>query len=232
MSTFQLYRLYNWCGVAAIALFALGFLFAHFIPPLSPALTQDEVVRIYQEHSVAIRVGMLMTMISGMFMAPFVGLISAQLRRMNGTNPAVVYAQIVAGTTNTMFFFIPAILFIVTAYRPERSPELTFMMNDLSWIIAVLPWPPAFMQNCIIGMAILNDHGEKPLFPRWLGFFNFWVAIGFLPGGLLPFFHGGPLAWSGVLVFWLAGSVFILWFIVMVVMLFKAIRRQELEAAA
>jgi hypothetical protein len=47
---------------------------------------------------------------------------------------------------------------------------------------------------------------------------------------LLAFFKSGPFAWNGALVFWLAGSTFFVWFIVMTVTLLKAIR-QEQESA-
>jgi hypothetical protein len=131
-----------------------------------------------------------------------------------------------------MFFFIPAGLFLVTAYRPDRSPELTYLMNDMCWIMAVIPWGPAFIQNIIIAVAALTDKSPQPIFPRWLAYLNIWVSIAYIPGGLLPFFKSGPFAWNGIFVFWLAGSVFIIWFVAMTAMLLKAIDRQEKEAAA
>ncbi len=106
------------------------------------------------------------------------------------------------------------------------------MLNDLSWIFAVLPWPPAFMQNIAIAAAILTDKSANPIFPRWVAYMNIWVSLAYIPGGLLPFFKSGPFAWNGILVFWLAGSVFIIWFVAMTVMLLKAIKRQEREAVA
>jgi len=87
------------------------------------------------------------------------------------------------------------------------------------------------MQNFIIGIAVLSDAGEPPVFPRWVAFLNFWVAIGYAPTCLLPFFKSGPFAWSGVLVFWLAGTVFCAWFIAMTVVLLKAIRQEETSLA-
>jgi len=104
-------------------------------------------------------------------------------------------------------FIIPAVLFLVTAYRPDRPPELTFLMNDLCWIMVVLPWPPAFIQNIVIATAIIHDESPQPIFPRWVAFFIFGVAIGFLPGSLLPFFKRDPLHGTVFLRFgWLAPS--------------------------
>lgn len=232
MNPFTVQRMCAWSGMVGITLFVLGFLLSGFIPPLSPMMTPEEVVRHYQEHATGIRVGMVLVMISGMFVTVFVGVISAQIRRMHNVTSALTYAQISAGTANCMFFFIPAVLFLITAYRPERSPEITYMLNDLCWIMAVIPWAPAFMQNVVIGVATLCDKRPRPVFPRWVSFMNFWVALGFIPGGLLPFFKHGPLAWSGLLVFWLAGSIFVIWFVAMLVVVLRAITQEEQEALA
>ena len=232
MNAFTLQKACAWSGMVGVVLFFLGFLFAGFIPPPSPSLSQEQVVAHYQQHAFGIRAGMVLMMISGMFIPPLVGLISAQLKRIPGLPAALNYAQISAGTAGSIFFFVPPVLFIATAFRPERSPELTYLMNDLSWIMAVIPWPPAFIQNVVIGLAVLSDRGPRPVFPRWVAFVNFWVAMGFIPGGLLAFFKHGPFAWNGVFVFWLAASVFIAWFVVMTVALLQAIRQQEGEAGA
>ena len=232
MNAFAIQRLFTWSGLVGVLVFFLGFLLAGFIPPPSPSLTPLAVAMHYAGHANGIRSGMVLTLISGMFVLTMVGVISAQLRRIPGISSAVVYAQISAGAVGSVFFFLGAVAFLTTAYRPDRSLELTYVLNDFSWIMAVVTWPPACMQCLIIGVAVLGDPGTQPVFPRWVGFLNFWVAIGFVPSGLLPFFKSGPFAWNGLLVFWLAGSVFGAWFIAMTVVLLKAIRQEELAAAA
>jgi len=227
LNAFSVQRLFTWSGIVGVVLFFVGFVFAGFIPPPSPSLTPTAVAAHYVEHANGVRFGMVLTLISGMFVMPMVGVMSAQIRRIQGISSAVVYAQISAGAAGTVFFFLGAVAFLTTAYRPERAIELTYVLNDFSWIMAVITWPPACMQCLIIGIAVLSDPGRPPVFPRWVGFLNFWVAIGFMPSGLLPFFKSGPFAWNGLLVFWLAGSVFVAWFIGMTVVLLRAIRQEE-----
>ena len=67
------------------------------------------------------------------------------------------------------------------------------------------------------------------MLPRWLAYFNLWVAFLFVPGGLILFFKTGPFAWNGVFTFWLPLSIFSLWFIVMFVALRKSIANQAAE---
>jgi hypothetical protein len=56
----------------------------------------------------------------------------------------------------------------------------------------------------------------QPVFPRWVGFLNFWLAVCYTVGALLPFFKRGPFAWNGLFGFWLAvvsffGWIFVMW---------------------
>jgi hypothetical protein len=75
----------------------------------------------------------------------------------------------------------------------------------------------------VCGLAILKHAARNPVFPRWAGFFNLWSALIFLPGSLLPFFKAGPFACNGLLAFWLPGTIFGIWYIVMQVLVLKAI---------
>lgn len=227
-----LQKLCAWSGLVGVMLFFTAFFFAQFIPPPGPSLTQEEVVAMYQNNATGIRIGMLCMLLSSMFISPMVAVISHHLRRIEGNSRLMTYTQLSSGSVGILFFNIPAVVFLITAFRPDRAPELTYLMNDFSWIITVMVFPPAFMQNVSIGVAILRDKAANPIFPRWLGFFQFWVALLFLPGAMVPFFKTGMFAWNGLLSFWVAGSVFTLWYIVMPFMLIKATNREALDAAA
>jgi len=224
---FTIQRACAWSAVVCILLFFLAFIIAGFLPIPAPSLSQAEVVAMYQQHATGIRSGMLVMMMAGMFLLPTVGLISHHMRRIPNLPVALPYAQLSLGATNSMFFFIPAIMFLVTAYRPDRPPELTYLMNDMSWIFAVLPWPPAFMESVVIAVAILADTGAIKIFPRWVGWLNIWVALAFVPASLLVFVTTGPFAWNGIITFGLAGTMFLVWFIVMAWALLKAITAEE-----
>lgn len=89
--------------------------------------------------------------------------------------------------------------------------------------------PPAIVQCLSIGLAVLGHRRENPMFPRWVAYYNFWIAFLFVPGGLAMFFKDGAFAWNGLLAFWLAAVMFGTWFIVMSIVLRGAIRRSATE---
>ena len=225
--TFQ--RFCAWSGVICVAMFFGAFALAGFIPPLKPSMSAQEIADHYRDHTTGIRIGAVVMLISGMFYAAYTAVISAQMRRIPGIHPAAIYTQLAAGAFGCVTFLIPAMLFAATAFRPDRSPEDTQLLNDLSWIVLVMPWPPFMMQNFVFAYAIFSDPRERPLFPRWLAYLNIWAPIIFSPAVLLPFFKTGPFAWSGLFVVWIPACVFIIQFIANTAMLLRAIGDEERE---
>jgi hypothetical protein len=115
-------------------------------------------------------------------------------------------------------------IWLTAAFRPDEiSPDITRALHDLGWIVFLVDVPPFSVWMIAIGIAILRDRGAVPLFPRWLGFFNFWVALLILPALLLPFFKSGPFAYNGILALYLPFGAFFIWMVVMTFGLMRAI---------
>lgn len=213
------------CGAAFVVLFTLGWIIiAGLVPAPSPSLDAAAIAEFYGVNTGTIRFGLLLTMISGSLTIPWIAVIAVQLRRTERDFPVWTVSQLVAGAVTVVFLTIPVMIWTVAAFRPERAPELIQLMNDFGWIMLIMTFPPFFAQLGAIGLAIVSDTHERPVFARWVGYFNIWVAILFIPGGLLTFFKTGPFAWNGLLAFWLPLTVFFLWYIVMFFALIKAIR--------
>ena len=216
-----------WCDLAFALQFLIGFWpIANFMPPIAPSLTAAEVAAIYQQNTLPIRFGVLVMMSGTGLMCPFVAVIAMQMRRIEGNHPILTITQISAGSLNAVFFLMPSLIWTAAAFRPERDPELLLLLNDLGWITFLMPFTTFIVQNFAIGFAILGDQRTHPIFPRWLGFFNFWVAVLFIPGGLLTFFKTGPFAWNGLFVWWIPFLVFFTWYLLMFYMLRGVVLRQ------
>jgi hypothetical protein len=225
--TFQ--RICAASGIVCPVLFFLGLFSAGFLPPLAPGLPAAEVAAYYQSHTTGIRIGAALIFLSSMFYVWFTAVISGQMRRIEGLHPTVLNAQLAAGSFACLTFLVPAMLFSVTAFRPERAADATMLLNDMSWIILVMPWAPFMAQYVAFAFGILCDPSPTPVFPRWLAYVDIWVCLLFTPAIVLPFFKAGPFAWNGLIVFWVPAVVFGTLFIVNTVCLFKAISTEELE---
>ena len=227
--TFQ--RICAISGIVCPLLFFLALLVGGLLPPLMPGASATEISSHYQQHANGIRLGAGLMLVSSMFYASYTAVISAQMHRIPRVHQTVANTQLASGAFACVTFLVPALLFAVTAFRPSRAADSTLLLNDMTWIFLVMPWPPFMVQNFAFAFAILSDTRATPLFPRWLGYLNIWAPITFTPGVLLPFFKSGPFAWNGIFVFWLPATVFGIQFIVNVIWLFKAINSESCETA-
>jgi hypothetical protein len=68
--------------------------------------------------------------------------------------------------------------------------------------------------------------------PRWAGYLNIWTVPLLFPGFAVYVFRSGPLAWNGIFAWWVPVGVFSGWFVVMIALMFRAVREEGVCAAA
>ena len=203
---------------------------AGWFPPVSPGLVGDDLAKMFAEDRMRIRIGMSILALCAVFWWTFSAAIAMQMKRIEGDKaPILSWVQMASASGTVMIILLAAYFWLIAAYRENTSPEMIQMLSDFAWITFIGLYPPGFIQNVSIGWCILTDKSGKKVYPRWVGFANIWIAILFLPGALLPFFHGGPFSWNGIIGFWLVANVFFGWIIMMWWMTVKAIKQQALE---
>jgi hypothetical protein len=220
-----------WCGPVFAVVFFAGMLCAGLLPPPSPHDTTAEVARFWRDHPDLTRLGLWLMLVAGGLTAPFGAQLCVTLRRIERGESPMSFLQAIGAACGVMAILVPTMIFMAASFRPERSPELVKLLNDLAWIPFVINFPPAMIQCLSISGAVFANPDQQVL-PRWIGYFNAWTAFLFIPGGLIIFFKHGPFAWNGLLAFWLAAVVFGTWFIVMTVAMVRAVRRSAPGAAA
>lgn len=200
-----------WCGPATVVVASAGWLIAGVLPfPLGSSSTVNEVVDFYSGGTRVIA-GLVIAQLGVCLILPLIGLIGYYMYRIEGRHPLLTFIQLVTGAITGVILLVPMMLMAVAAFRPDRNPELTLTINDIAWLVFITPIAPFIIQNVAIGTAILRD--QNRLLPRWVGFMNFWIAASFLPDPLAYFFYGGPFAWHGIFVFWLALATYVIFLI-------------------
>jgi hypothetical protein len=201
---------------------------AGFIPPPSPAEPAAVAAR-FREHANSIRLGLVLCFYAGALCAPWIAAISVQLKRIEGRFSPLTYTQLALGACLPFEFIVPIYFWQTAAFRADRSPEIVQTLNDLGWLPFTGVVYTIVVQAIVIGIAVLMDKRAEPVFPRWFGYFSIWAALLFCPAGLDVSFKGGPLAWNGLIAWWVLLVTFFLWLITLSVLLFAAIRSQEAE---
>ena len=218
-----------WLGLAMLVGFMVLFvLVARLIPPMDPGASAEQIAKIYLEHGLRIRIGLALMTLFSVFFTPYFGLLSRQVRRIEGYWGVMSLTQVMLSVTFPFGFMLCSISAMAAAYRPERNPDVTQALNDVFWFIFVGLVGPLIFQVIVLAFAVFIDKRERPSFPRWFGYFNIWYAILGVPGCAIYLFKSGPLAWNGVFAFWIPLTVFCIWWIVTTFMLIKAV---DVEAA-
>ena len=212
-----------WAGPVMGALFVVGFAVAGFFPPPPPNQSASEVAAMIDTHRTAIRIGIVLCLASCPLLMPFLAAFTIQMKRIEGIRPIMAYSQLALGALATIEFVIPYVFMLVSTYRADQNPDVTRALYDISWFFFLGVVSTFVLQLALFGVAVLIDQRPQPIFPRWLGYVNLWLAMAFTPASFLVFFKSGPLAWNGVLVWWLPVIAFLGWFVPNFICLLRAV---------
>jgi hypothetical protein len=220
-----------WSGFVFIALFLGGFwVIAGFVPPPSPANPAEVTARFFTDHTIAIRIGLWVTMVGCALVASWTVAVSTQLKRIEGAE-VLAQLQLILGSLLTIEFLIPVMIWQTIAFRPGSDAETAMHLNDMAWLVFLGLVSTVILQEIVIGIAILQDSREDPIFPRWIAYLTFLTASLTIPGGLIVFFKTGPFAWNGIISWWILLAAFCVWMVTFTSTLIRAIKRQAATAA-
>ena len=213
-----------WSALIYPILIILGWwIMAGFIPPPKPSATAAEIVSRIQGNTLGIRAGMVVTMFAAMFAIPLCATVTYFLTKIEGFFGPLSVMQVMAAPCMAMITFYPPMWWLIASFRPDRSPDLTLMLNDASW----LQWGGGLTTYlpCLFTITIASfiDKSKNPVFPRWFGYVCIWLVLLLLPAECIFFFKSGPFAWNGLISFYLAIAAYALWFPVAFVILRNAV---------
>ncbi|EHB59126.1 hypothetical protein MycrhDRAFT_1562 [Mycolicibacterium rhodesiae JS60] len=227
MSKRTLHLVCAWCGLACTAVCLTGLLIAGLIPPPHPDNSVNTIAARYVEDKDQIRIGMFIAVIGFTLYGPWGAEIASRLRPSEGDRPVLAYTQVAMLGTAIFVGVLFSLMIGVAAFRPgEVSPDVTTTVNDIAWFLFLFDWPPFAVWCVAIGVAIMKDKREVPSFPRWAAYLNFWCAFLDILAGFVIFFKGGPLAYDGVLAYWIPLVIFFVWIVIMTYLLIVAINRE------
>jgi hypothetical protein len=223
-------RFMMWLAIALTLVFAVAWVgLMGFFPPPRADLAADKVAELYTLHNVRFRIGVILALIAGGFLVPISIVISVQMARLEKGLPLWAILQGTTGTIGSIFIWLPALLWGVAAFTPERPAEVTALMHEFAWLSFITPLSLFPMQ--LIGIAVVcftkDEDDSVSAFPRWLGYLTVWQAIQSFGGPIAMLFKQGIFAWNGLLPFWLPFSLFSVWYAAICWTILRALRHQQ-----
>ena len=220
------------CGIPILFLMFGGLIYSGFIVPVPPSNSAAQVVAQYTQDNFRIKAGLVVSFMAVILLLAFGSAIAGQLRKIRNLPSALTYMQVASLGSASLIFIIPWIFWQTAAYRLDRAPSEILMLNDLGWMSFVFPYIAFTAWNFAIALSIFCDTAEKPVYPRWMAYYNIFVGLSFVPDQFIPFFKTGVFAWNGLIPYWIPFAIYGMWILVTMSMTVKAIRREEAEEAA
>jgi hypothetical protein len=223
-----------WWGIAFAVIYGLVLgLLLNMIPPPSPKLSATEIAHWYAVRHTKIRVGAVIASWTSAFMVPLSIVIAAQMSRQETGRKVWSAMTICGGALMSIFLVLPPLFWGVAAFTPSRAPQVTAIMHELGMLtLTTTDQFYIFMWVAIVVICLLPTSITNSPFPRWFGYFTAWIAVMFEAGAFAFLPRTGPLAWNGLLVFWLPLTLFGAWIAVMSYLLLTSLKRQRLDTVS
>lgn len=219
------------CGIGFGLFFFIGLApLSHFIPPPSPQLSGEQLLEMYGGANLTfVKAGLVLGMLGSCLLVPWSAMVALQVARMEQGRRYPLWAMFSfgAGMVNAVAFILPFIFWFGAFYRPDRSPELVQLINDMTWIEFLLFFPTFSFQLICIALAGLTQREGPKVFPRWFLFLNLWMAFIGGTGILAVFVFSGPFAWNGIIGFYLPVGSYVPFLLITYWQFYKAIRAEK-----
>jgi hypothetical protein len=215
-----------WITPMAGILFLIAFLmFPGFSPPMSPTMTPEEVGAFFRDNVTSIRGVVIFCNLIGASLVPLFALIAVQMLRVGNSSPVFAYSYIIAVGIGGTAFILADYCWGVAAFRPDRSPQLVSLLNDMAWFFFITPAGLIVVQNLCLALSVYLDARPQPVFPRWVAHFNLVTAALMVPGAFAILYKTGPLAWNGSLSFTLRLATFAVYVAVMFLVMLRVVKQ-------
>ena len=220
-----------WSGVVFVVLY--GVFWACFglnLPPVSPSMSAVDLANHYVQHHSTIIFGQCMAATIAVLYAPWTAQMALTVARIEGASPVIALCVLFGGTLTTwIVIFCPA-MWAAAAYRPNTDPAIIRAINDVTFISFNVTYMVITLQAVLVGIAGLMDKSANRVFPRWVSYWAIFTGLSFVPDTVTPMVTSGPMAWNGLVTYWLGLGTYFVWIISMAYcMAAEAKRRMALE---
>jgi hypothetical protein len=231
---YKTWKILAWAGPVFLAgFFFLWGLLARNIPPFPPSATPDEVWRHYADLRLPIMIGMSVCLTMGAFYMAWSVAIARVMERIEGPGGVLSKLEMLGGTITVAPIIVACAFWLTAAHEIHNiDPGIAHMLYWMGWLLIDLAYFVTSLQIAAVSIVFMRDKREKKLVPDaviwwgWITFASFFVV------SAIPFVTTGPLAFNGVISFWIAFFTWFFWIPSLSYFIIKAIDRIKAEDEA
>lgn len=221
-----------WVSLVFLTIYGLNMIFLFdMFPPPNPTVGAEAIARFYSERAADIKVGAVLASWTGASIFPLFFVVGVQIRRLEGKQAVWGPLAMVTSGMMSIFLVVPPILWGAAAFSPERPPEITKAIHELS--VLCLVTTDQYFAFAWIGLSVaclLPKKVPHTPFPRWFGYLNIWMTLMLEAGAFGFYFKAGPFSWNGLFPFWLPFLLFGAWIPLTAYLVIKACKAQARSA--
>lgn len=202
-----------WCAPIFTVLIVLGWLgLAHFWLP-APADLGAEATRTFfvETHRDGMLLGNSLLIVACAFLVVASIQFGLILAEIEGARPLWSITTAVCGILIALIVFLNAGFWIGAAYRTDASADVVVALNDVAWLGFLLGWVFLSLQMAATALVALGDTADEKLIPEGVSKASLVGAALLVFAGGPAFTHSGPLAYHGLLAFYLPMLIWGLW---------------------
>jgi hypothetical protein len=231
---YKSWKVLAWAGPFFVGTFVVLFgLVAGNLPPFPADADPQAVWQNYADNRMRIMIGLSLLLTTAVAYLPFSAAVAKVMERIEGPGGVWAHLERLGATITFAPPLVACVLWIGAAHNVQTiDPGTAHLLYWMGWFLVDLGYAVTSLQIAAVSIVFMQDKRINKLVPdavSWLGwvtFATFFVVLG------VPFFTTGPLAFDGLLSFWVAYPMWFIWITVLSYFIIKAVDRLKAEDAA
>ena len=231
---YKTWKILAWTGpVFLFAVFALWGFLARNMPPFPPSATPDEVKAHFQEFRLPLLIALSICVTMTAFYMSFSVAVARVMERIDGPGGLLSKLEMMGGTITCAPVMVTLAIWLTAAHEVNNlSPEIMHMLYWMGWLLFDLAYFVTSMQIAACSIVFMRDKREKKLVPNAVSWWGWVTFASFFAVSAIPFVTTGPLAFNGVISFWIAFFTWFFWIPSLSYFIIKAVDRIKAEDEA
>ena len=231
---YKAWKALAWCGpIFLFAVFVLWGIVAKNMPPFPPSATPAEVKAHFQEFRTPLLIALSVVLTMTAFYMAWSIAVSRLMEAVEGKGGILSKLEYLGGTITCAPVTITMAIWLTAAHEVNNlSPEIMHMLYWMGWLTFDLAYFVTSFQIAAVCIVFARDKREKKLVPSAVVWWGWVTFASFFSVSAIPFVTTGPLAFNGVISFWIAFFSWFFWIPSLSYFVIKGINRVRDEEAA
>jgi hypothetical protein len=231
---YRTWKILAWAGpVFLTTIFALWGLLARNMPPFPPSATPDEVKAHFQELRLPLMIALSVCVtMTALYMAWSVA-VARVMESIEGPGGLLSKLEMMGGTITCAPVMVTLAIWLTAAHEVNYlSAEVMHMLYWMGWLLFDLAYFVTSLQIAAVCIVFMRDKRKKKLVPDAVSWWGWVTFASFFAVSAIPFVTTGPLAFNGMISFWIAFFTWFFWIPSLSFFIIKAIDRIKAEEEA